>query len=396
MKKYLLILLITISAFLKSFSQTEKDFKAIAVENNAQKTASSKDIITTFFRASIDNLLGDDHSFTFNSSFYGIDSIFRKKGSTISYERERSLRQKTFNIALTGDDNHSITRFSGGFTFTLVNKKDIKLKKLDSDDLGKLTSMSISIANLKKGLIDYIGEKYKNEHIIDSLNRILNSSWNTAAKNHDFSKLRSFIYDALKDSLLIPIMKKADQTLNEKGIEEIIDGILKGIDPFHETYKSIAQKYSRKPLWTFSPTAAYDRINKQGEYSFVSEFTVGLGKNLSKKPWEVEIKSAFTISNDTSIRKVNYENKPLTLSLGINKVWIENGEKEPKMEFKFFTQYDYQLGNVPAGKDAGVFTLNTTLRINVFKSLWLPITVKYDPENGNFLGLFAVTANLGN
>jgi hypothetical protein len=66
------------------------------------------------------------------------------------------------------------------------------------------------------------------------------------------------------------------------------------------------------------------------------------------------------------------------------------------MEFKFFTQYEYQFGNVPTGKDAGIFTLNSTLRINVFKSFWLPLTLKYDPVNSNFLGIFAITANLGN
>lgn len=66
------------------------------------------------------------------------------------------------------------------------------------------------------------------------------------------------------------------------------------------------------------------------------------------------------------------------------------------MEFKLFTQYDQQFGEVAAGGDKNIFTLNTTFRVNVFKSLWLPLTLRYDPENSNFLGMFAVTANIGN
>lgn len=64
------------------------------------------------------------------------------------------------------------------------------------------------------------------------------------------------------------------------------------------------------------------------------------------------------------------------------------------MEFKFFTQYNLQLGATPSLQEKDVFTLNATLRVNVYKSLWLPVTLKYDAAKGNLLGLFTLTANL--
>ncbi|HEY8896023.1 MAG TPA: hypothetical protein VIM79_14455, partial [Niastella sp.] len=167
-------------------------------------------------------------------------------------------------------------------------------------------------------------------------------------------------------------------------------------DVFYKEYKNIAEKYARKPLWTFTPKATYDRIISQGEYDFATYFTVGLGKRTDRKPWEIEVNSTFKIANDTTIKESNYENKIFTISAGINKVLLQNEDKESKMEFKFFTQYDHQFGKLPPAVDKNSFTLNSTLRINVFKSLWLPLTLKYDPENGNFLGIFSVTANIGN
>lgn len=398
MKKCFILVLVAFILITKAKSQTENHIRAAAKEVNSQKTANSKDIFTSLFRATIDNLLGDDKSFTFNSSFFGIDSIFRRTGRELSYERERKLRQKSFNIGLTGDSINTIAKISGGFTFTLLNRKDITLTKFRAQDEIKLESMAQFMRTLNRAVLNFISTKRPTEFANDSINNEIRTSWRMADRKNDYSDLHPYIKEAinskeLTDSMVASNALSSIYSVND--IAEIMGAVVKGEDRFHKVYINIAEKYARKPLWTFSPTMTYDRVNKQGEYSFVSDFTVGIGKDISKKPWELEIKSLFKISNDTSLHKTNYENKPFLMSLGVNKVLMENGDKESKMEFKFFTQYDYQFGNVPVGKDAGIFTLNTTLRINVFKSLWLPLTLKYDPENSNFLGYFSITANLG-
>ncbi len=201
--------------------------------------------------------------------------------------------------------------------------------------------------------------------------------------------------DALKDqSVLQELADSTHISKEEAGLLAAL--IIKGQNPLRSLFTSIAAKYARKPLWTLSPTGNYDLVNKQGQYSLSSDFTVGLGKDLNKKPWEIEIKGLFKIQNDSTVKKTNYDSKPFSFSLGINKILVENEDKESKMEFKFFTQFDHQFGTVPAGTEKDLFTLNSTLRINVFKSLWLPLTIKYDPKNSNFLTYFSVTANIGN
>jgi hypothetical protein len=378
--------------------QSQYDLKSVAASTSAQKTANSKDILTTFFQAGIDNLFGNDHTFRFNSSFYGIDSVFRKRGTSIPYQKERALRQISFNIGITGDENYNIDKIDGGFTFTIINMTDIKLKKIAQEDFKTLTDMQDLILGLKNSILSYIATKHPEVFGNKDLNKSIINTWNDAARTHDFSELHLYIKEALSDPAFLQIIKN-DTSVNKTKADScktLIKNILNGEDPFHKAYVNIAEKYARKPLWTFSPTAVYDFNNNQGEYTFASIFTVGIGKNPKIKPWELEIKSQFIVGNDTSVKEVNYENKNFTISLGVNKVLIQNQDRESKMEFKLFTQYDYQFGNVPEGMDAGIFTLDATLQINVFKGLWLPLTLQYDPKNANFLGYFAVTANLGN
>ena len=78
MKKYLIVLL-SISFAKVSFGQNP-DIKATIINGtNQQKSANTKDILTTLFRAGLDNLLGEKHEFTFSSAFFGIDSLLHGK-----------------------------------------------------------------------------------------------------------------------------------------------------------------------------------------------------------------------------------------------------------------------------------------------------------------------------
>lgn len=393
------IILITFFITIGVYSQAQIPdslLRKVLTAINTQKTANTKDILTTFFRAGIDNLLGKEHSFTLNSSFYGIDSIFRGKNAVKpDFVRERKLRQKTLNISIEGDSVNNITALSGSMTVALVNRKDITIRSMDSADLKFLKDKSSLVSIVRKAALSVLAAKYPAVYS-DSL-RVIQKSWTDATKAEDFSKLHPYIMLVLNSPDLAS-MALADTTnfYSQEQIEEAKNSLLKGENPLNKAFKAMCEKYSRKALWTITPNLTYDRKNDQGEYSLSTEFSVGLGTNLQRKPWELEIKSQFKIGADSTVKKTNYDNKPFFISLGVNKVVMEaEDSNEPKMEFKLFTQYDHQFGTVVPGAKAGVFTLNSTFRVKVFKSLWLPLTLKYDPENNNFLGLFSITANLG-
>lgn len=410
MKKNILLFCLIFSFIQLSAQETDDFLKAgISRSVNKQKTANTQDILTNLFRAGIDNLLGDDRKFTFSSSFFGIDSIFRrKKAEPLSFCRERSLRSHSFDIAIEGDSSNNITKIGGGFTFTLMNKKDLACKQIKQSDFLRLKNAMNLFAEIKKKVTLSAENDINADPSLSSLEKAklkkaMNDSWNEADVKHDYTILHPKIIEALKSILsnsdtkdaIVKRFSENNGKITMQDVDAFIGGYVNGRDVFQEQFEYVVERYGRKPLWTFSPNIIYDRVNKQPAFTFASNYTAGFGK-VGKKPWEVEIKAIVKIENDTSIKKTNYDNKLLSVSAGVNKVLLQNSENESRMEFKFFSQYDYQFDNVMTNGQRSIFTLNTTLRINVFKSLWLPITLKYDPDNHNFLGLFSLTANLGN
>ncbi|HUR65998.1 MAG TPA: hypothetical protein VMZ03_06575 [Chitinophagaceae bacterium] len=395
--KSIFVCMLAVLILSSSYGQSDITLEKILHTTNLQKTANTKDILSTLFRSSLDNLLGDAHSFTLNSTFYGIDSIFRGKNAhTMTYEQERKSRQRSFDLSLTGDSVNNIIKFSGGFTISLMNKKDITLNKIEPSDKKLLDKAESLMAVLFRAVQESITQKYKANYT-GELKTAIKKTWNDADQYEDYSNLHPYIKVALSSGrLAVLVLGDTTNTFEAIEIEEAAAALLKDQNPAKKIFKAIGERFSRKALWTITPTATYDKLNDQGEYSLASAFTVGIGSNLDRKPWELEVKSQFRISNDTSFQTANYDNKPFFISIGLNKVLMETEDKEPTMEFKFFTQYDHQFGTVPTGTEQGVFSLNSTLRIKVFKSLWLPVTIKYDPENNNFLGLFSITAHIGN
>ncbi|MEE1946152.1 hypothetical protein VRU48_13600 [Pedobacter sp. KR3-3] len=362
-----------------------KDSVATAIQ--AEETANSKDILTNLFRASIDNLLGDDRTYTFNSSFLGIYQILNKKRQ-LPYDQERRLRQNSFNFEIKGNDKNDIVKIGGGFTFAILNKRNITETSVGVE-LQKLDNYVSAFSALKRGVIEYLDAKGISD---DEMNKV-RESWNEASRNHDFSDLDPKIKEALgSEGFVAKFVKKGSNT-NEQ-LQETLKSILEGKDNLNSQFQSVSKIYAQKPLWVVSPTVTYDRVNKQGEYTIGSTLTFGLWKQSVQKPWEFEIKTQFKVANDSTVSSPNYNDKPLSIALGLNKVLVQNKDNESKLEFKLATQYNRQFGTGPTLQKKDVFTLNTTLRVNLYKTLWLPLTLKYDVDKGNLLGLFTFTANL--
>lgn len=396
MKNFSIIFSICFLFALTALAQTDSDkkkltndslYKVAVAKINANKSANVKDVLTPYLRAGIDNLLGDNHSFTLNSSFYSIDSIFKNRFSK-RFSSEKFLRENSFNIGLSGDSVNNVVKFSLGFTFTIINKKDMVYKPFSETDKNELQAVSIFKNVLRKTITNYYAG---DDNAISEVREYLNES----SEKHNYSKENQYINKAFYDQKFINVMldSASIRGIQKEVVLSALEDIMQGKDPAQALFDNITLAYSKKPLWTFKPNASYDRINKQGDYVFESTFTTGLGKKLSTKPWEFEANLKLTISSDSTVRTANYKKKPLSLSIGVNKVLIQNSDKESKMEFKVFTQYAYKLGSFVSNRDE--FSFNSTLRINVYKSLWLPVTIKYDAKKGNVFGFFAITANIG-
>lgn len=344
---------------------------------NNYKTDNTKEILTTFLRAALNNISAEDKSFSLNTTLYALDSLLGHPKNN-----NRFLKQTSLDLKLSLGDNSKFSGFNAGFTTSIINKKDLKDKYLEKSDRLFLEKNTLVQADVKKALIRL---KFSDTTTKEELDQF-HAAWRKAESEGNFTEF-------IEDFNEIDFNKNVpNYGLSDGVYENIIDNYKNGKDPFRIAFNEIAERYSRKLLWTISPAFEYDRENNQPNYLVTTKLTKGISGSVERKPWELEVYASFRISKDTVRIDRNYDNQIGLISLGVNKILLENEKQEPKMEFKFFTQLEHQFGNNEEFNN--IFTLNSTLRINLFKSVWLPITVKYNPDNGNLFGFFSIAANL--
>lgn len=384
MKKlvYLICLMMSFDSTFGQDNPTLESIGAAALQQTISdlKSGNTHDILTNAFQASINDLLGSDKEFSFKSTLYGIDSTIFKDTSDLDiyYRRQKISRKSEISLNIKGNDSNVISTYGLGLKFSPVDKKDITYADYSKEGLPILVD---KIAILKKKvtqeiettLIGVYGETMTadgTESKVDSIMSKIQDSYSQFGQTQDLSQLHSLILANLTD----------EDKITFKSLSL--------------AYDSLAIIYSRKPLWTVSGNFNYDYINKLPELKFESEFTVGLGNNIHKRPWEFEITGKYLLENDSISEGSDISSHTLSGTLGLNKILRENLDSESTMELKLYASYDYFLGTLPEGVNAGLFTANSTFRILAFKQFWIPITLKYDVENANLFGFISLTANL--
>ena len=399
MKKNIILSFLLSLFSLTIFSQTKSligevsaNVTSVSASANSTKTANSQDFLTNFYRVSLDSILGKNHTYSFNSTFYSLETIMRtifsrkiKLELPKTYQdlkkllqADKFLKNNSLNFSLKGDSSNNLSSFSTGFTISIFNRRDI---------LHNAIKYSSSLIELEKYFelyritITKINEDLKkqnkgNTQFLNDLNQA------------DSTKKYSQLPDATKDILL----KYSTDSHFSKEERALLKNLLGNVDNGNIIFNNLNALYSRKPLLTFTPSYSYNITNKQPTYSFGLDFLFSLNpKDSHHTSWDGEIKTNYQILNDTSIKSTNFQNKPFSISVGINKVLLQDDKNQSLMEAKFFLQDVYQFEKPTINK----FTLNSSFRINIYKSLWLPITISYDPKKGNVLGFLSITANLG-
>jgi hypothetical protein len=358
-------------------NQAETKFQETIQKTNNQKTANTKDILSNYLQAAIGNLFTANNSFSVSPTLYSIDSaLFIGNRSNIDnlYRKQRMLRniQLIDSVKINNPDNDisklSFSSLSIGFRIAIINKKDITYADFSS----KLNSLVQQFETTRKKINIAISNANAHDPAIE---KRLNESWNQYSKDHNYQDLD-------------PLIKAEVDKLDEQGRNFIED------DEFHKAFTDISALYARKPLLIFSPSYTYDFTNKQPGYLFAADFTIGLGNDINIKPWELELKSSLLYSKDTAIKTSNLQNKLWSSSAGVNKVLLQNGDKQSTMELKVYFQYDDQLGTLVPGTDAGKITFNSTFRLLVLKTFWLPLTLSYDLKHPNLFGFLSITFNI--
>jgi len=330
-----------------------QDIAALPAKIDQTKTANTKDILTSFVQSGIDNLLGEKRTFKLSLSFLAIDSLMNGTKAKRKLNRETFFRNSSLNLNLLGDSANHIAKWSAGLTLELINKKDIKANVVSGKNWVELVAATNDYHSIRGSALVYLKNAVKNKlaidislndtqraHLVEHAEVAAESSFDLAFEKKDFKLLSPELQHILSDPGFIAYLKTAN---NSSTLDNAIVSMKAGVHLPNVVFQRVAQEFSRKPLWIMKPTVSYDRVHKQGEYLLESNFTAGFG-SLERTPWEFEVIVKFLIGADSTITSANYKNKPLTLSVGVNKVLLENENKESRAEFKFFSQYSNKIG----------------------------------------------------
>ncbi len=192
----------------------------------------------------------------------------------------------------------------------------------------------------------------------------------------------------------------------EKGygdVEKILDSLIKEkvIENkeallFKSKYDEIVEMATRRSLLTLEFSGSMGDVNTNSQQLELKHTTALNPNNPEAKPWDFETFGRYLVKNDTTTDvPINNGRKSLVFGANINKVFSENEEGESTLEFKLGTDFTNIIDGILPEEKRNTFTFNAVLTPRLAKDLYLPLSLKYDPENSNFLGFFSLSWNIG-
>jgi hypothetical protein len=163
----------------------------------------------------------------------------------------------------------------------------------------------------------------------------------------------------------------------------------------HKTY------FQNKSLLTIgiSDTSYSDAVFSKNVQT-TAEYLKGLLNPKKSYNLQLDIKALVNFTDDTLQAGRNLHREVFTFTPGINYVLNGKTSHMPWLEFEVSGSYsNVWKGHLYKGEDQIVNTINGTLRVLITDNIWIPVTITYNPKNGNVLGLLNVTTNftgLGN
>jgi hypothetical protein len=347
-------------------------------------SGNAKDVLTSFFQLAFDQLTGKDKQLNFNSNPF---ALMLKSNPSLNvdtnYGKYRALRKFNFGVGLNLDSAYHFNGFSSGFKYALVNKRDTAASSLlhramDDDPLA---------------------------HQRDSLHTLLTAFELTLAPDQ-----RAKFHTALRQLLTKDIaFNQLDADLQAK-VNQLVTA-----DP--KEFELIAQMIDQRPTSSFvrEGKRVFDSLKnvvKQGllwtvgvsdttykDQFFFSNIVVGteivkgIGAYHPGSNVEFDVKGALHLLDDSLAMGRDLKRSFLTFEPGFNWVIRNKQNDQSWLEFQLSGAYSHNFTTLYASEKRDSLTFNGTLRIRVYNDIWIPLSIKYDPRSGNFLGFINVRFN---
>jgi len=161
-----------------------------------------------------------------------------------------------------------------------------------------------------------------------------------------------------------------------------------------ERYNIASNVVANKALWTIEAKFFSNAQNMFSSVNLNTEFLKGMVKKKAAMNLEIDAKAAYNFDNDTAFIQRNLNRQVASGEFGFNWIILKSAYKEKSLlEFKATGAFNYVVSGKFKNEDTYFFTANGTLRLRLSDDFWIPIEVKYNPQNGNVYGFLNVTSN---
>ncbi|WP_264530803.1 hypothetical protein [Flavobacterium sp. N502540] len=374
MKKYFICFLaLLVSNIVLAQNDTIQKLREMTEKS---KSGNYKDILSSIFQLGTSNLTGPNKSVEFNSTLYGIKSIFCENiTKDIVFSKQKFSRNLEFNTKLNFDEQFNYKGFSGGITYAVFNKRD--------EDVVNFAKTVLALEyKFWRSELSKIYDK-----LVDELDKTDNKelSANIKAINIATSILKDKEFDKIDE--LSKSNPYFDQILTEFENRNKSIKLKDYIEKIHELRKDEYSDLEKKALWTLSLNGTTNDKGNNKKLTFGTVFLKGF------KQLELDIRSNL-IYSDTLIEK-SVQRLESRNSAGLNYKMFKRNEQSV-FEIKLYMEYNSILKNKLADEKKNTFLASSDFRIRVTKDIWIPLTIKYDIEKSNFLGFLNITYNFGN
>ncbi len=386
-KKYFIRKIISLTALLLfsgQFSLYAQSDKEIIEDANALASGNFKDAFKSFFQLAFDHFTAGNKEINFSSNPYAVMAQLNPELLNDRYYTQyKNLRKLNFTVAGKLDSNYRFNGFSSGIKYALINRRDETISRAFIQDITrKQFSRELFLLN-------------------DSLQRFISSLFGDMTKQINMqNEVKKFMGGQKTFASLDPeLQKKMTQLLQGDSVQLLAklihhDPDFNVHDSLKAMYNDVKQSFNNKLLWTFSlsDTTYQDQFMFQ-HLAFTTEVLKGIVKKTSVANVEFSLLSALHLHDDTVKAGRDLHRSVWSIETGLNLILKMPNTQKSFFECKFSAGFQHRFNGLYLQEKRDRLSMNTTLRFRVMNDIWVPMEIRYDPENGHLTGFLTVKAN---
>lgn len=389
---YTLVLAMSLSRLTAQEEQAAGDPTPLFTADSL-RSGNSKDVLTSFFQLAFDNLTGNNKAFNFQSNPFAV--MLRSNPSLNIdhyYSKYRALRKLNFGFGIKLDTAYRFNGFSSGVKYALVDQRDHTTSKLFAANL-RINGFAAERKKLNAALQDVGLKRFQASPKTPADRAAWDAYRATLSKFFGDEQTTFSSLDTALQHMVLSIAKDSSLDAVKQLFTDNPNASLRSNDIV--VYQALKDSIKRCALWTIAISdTTYANQFAFSNVVFSTEFSKGVfAPRAGANNVELNIKAATNFLKDTLQSGNNLKRVIMDAEAGLN--WVVRDKLNQKSWFEFMLSgtYYHNFTHLYEGEDRDRLTINGAARVRIFEDIWVPFEIRYDPANGNVIGLFNVKLN---